>query len=76
MRDIQNPLKNILSLTQHHWDQADELDAIRETVQKAHICRTTAVGTEVYASSAETKVFCHRCKGRPCCQSDGAHLDL
>jgi hypothetical protein len=43
---------------------------VRTNFRKVCVCRTPALGGEVYASAAEEKVFYHTCKSR-CCPSCG-----
>ena len=49
---------------------AGEREAVRDNFRKVQMCRTPALGGEVYASAAEEKVFYHTCKSK-CCPSCG-----
>ena len=66
----QHPLKKILELTQDQWDHPAERAAVRDNFRKVCMCRTPALGGEVYASAAGEKVFYHTCKSK-CCPSCG-----
>jgi putative transposase/transposase-like zinc-binding protein len=64
---VQNDsIRKILTLTRPHWDIPGIRLAVRENFQKVTLCRTCALGAEVYASDAEEKVFPHPCKSRAC----------
>jgi hypothetical protein len=65
-----DPLRQILEQTQGQWERAGERSAVRDNFRKVLACRTPALGGEVYASAAETKVFYHTCKSK-CCPSCG-----
>ncbi len=62
----QQPLKQILNVTREQWDRAETRPAVRENFQKVTLCRTAALGAEVYASETEEKVVPHTCKSRSC----------
>src|SRR5271165_5678122 len=68
MKRTENPLKKILELTQDRWDHPAERAAVRDNFRKVCACRTPALGSEVYASTASEKVFYHPCKSK-CCPS-------
>ena len=70
MKRPENPLKKIFELTQDKWDHPDERSAVRDNFGKVCVCRTAALGGEVYASAAGEKVFYHTCKSK-CCPSCG-----
>jgi hypothetical protein len=65
-----HPLRRILELTRDQWDRPSERDAVRDNFRKVSVCRTPALGGEVYASAGEEKVFYHTCKSK-CCPSCG-----
>jgi hypothetical protein len=67
---INEPLKQVLQVTQHHWNNDRFRRAVRENFDKMVRCRTLELGGEVYASDTETKVVPHTCKSR-CCPSCG-----
>jgi hypothetical protein len=60
------PLKEILNMTREQWDRPDIRPAVRENFQKVTLCRTSALGAEVYASETEERVVTHTCKSRSC----------
>jgi hypothetical protein len=60
------PLKEILASTRAQWDQPDSRSSVRSNFDKVLKCRTEALGSDVYASSSEQKVFHHTCKSRAC----------
>jgi hypothetical protein len=62
----QQPLKLILNATRAQWDRAEMRPAVRENFEKVTLCRTSALGAEVYASVNEEKVVPHTCKSRSC----------
>jgi hypothetical protein len=66
MTHLIEPLKMILELTKSHWDRPGVRWVVRDTFHKALLCRTPALGAEVYASAAGEKVCCHTCKGKGC----------
>jgi hypothetical protein len=70
MRRTEHPLRRILELTQDQWDHPAERAAMRDNFRKVRMCRTPALGGEVYASAAGEKVFYHTCKSK-CCPSCG-----
>ena len=70
MNSAEQPLKQILQLTQDHWDQPSQWPAVRESFRKVCVCRTPALGGEIYASQSGEKVFYHTCKSK-CCPSCG-----
>ena len=61
-----DPLKQILSRTRPHWDQNETRPAVRWAFGKALQCRTPELGSEVYGSGKEERIFHHTCKSRPC----------
>ncbi len=69
-RKAEQPLKKILELTRDQWDQPGERPDLRDKFRKVLMCRTPALGGEVYASAAGEKVFYHTCK-TPCCPGCG-----
>ena len=70
MKQSDHKLRQILELTQDHWDHPAERAAVRDNFRKVRMCRTPALGGEVYASAAGEKVFYHTCKSK-CCPSCG-----
>jgi hypothetical protein len=70
MRHAEQPLRQILELTREHWDHPVVRDAVRDNFRKVLMCRTPALGGEVYASANREKVFCHTCKSK-CCPGCG-----
>jgi hypothetical protein len=63
---MKDPLKKILELTESSWDRPGVRFVVRDAFRKVLICRTMALGAEVYASEAGERVFCHTCKGKGC----------
>jgi len=63
-------LRQILELTHEHWDHPAVRDFVRQNFRKVRMCRTAALGGEVYASAAGEKVFYHTCKSK-CCPGCG-----
>jgi Putative transposase/Transposase zinc-binding domain len=61
-----NPLKQILSQTRSHWDRDQTRPSVRQAFRKALLCRTPALGAEVYASENQERVVFHTCKSRAC----------
>ena len=62
----QQPVKQILAATRDIWDRADTRQAVRENFNKVAVCRTPALGAEVYASETEEKLVYHTCKSKSC----------
>ena len=60
------PLKEILASTRSLWDHDGTRPCVRINFAKVLMCRTEALGSEVYASSTEQKVVQHTCKSRSC----------
>lgn len=60
------PLNQILSATREHWDREETRPAVRENFNKVTLCRTLALGAEIYASDKEEKIVPHTCKSRAC----------
>jgi hypothetical protein len=60
------PLKEILASTRALWDHDGTRAAVRTNFAKVLMCRTEALGSEVYASATEQKVVHHTCKSRAC----------
>jgi hypothetical protein len=60
------PLKQILMMNRDAWDHPGTRDCVRATLDKVLKCRTAALGSEVYASDAESKVVHHTCKSKAC----------
>jgi hypothetical protein len=60
------PLKEILASTRPLWDHDGTRPAVRTNFSKVLMCRTEALGSEIYASATEQKVVHHTCKSRAC----------
>ena len=60
------PLKQILNATREQWNRSETRTAVRKNFEKVTLCRTMALGAEVYASETEERVFPHTCKSRAC----------
>ena len=60
------PLKEILAATRGVWDSDAFRPAVRANFAKVLLCRTEALGSEVYASDTEQKIVHHTCKSRAC----------
>lgn len=65
-----DPLNKILLRTQLHWDSEKSRRSVRNAFRKSLLCRTPALGAEIYASENEEKVIYHTCKS-PACASCG-----
>ena len=61
MKRPEHQLKKILELSRDHWDHPAQRRSVRENFRQASMCRTAALGGEVYASAAGEKVFYHTC---------------
>ncbi len=61
-----DPLKKILHQTRPHWDREEIRASVRRAFLKTLLCRTPALGAEVYASENEEKVVYHTCKSSAC----------
>ena len=61
-----DPLRQILSRTQSHWNRADVRPSVKSAFRKALQCRTLELGAEVYASESTERIVYHTCKARPC----------
>ena len=60
------PLKDILTSTRPLWDHDGMRPSVRSNFAKVLVCRTEALGSEVYASSTEQMIVHHTCKSRAC----------
>ena len=60
------PLKEILSANRALWDHDGMRPSVRVNFNKVLMCRTEALGAEVYASSTEQMIVPHTCKSRAC----------
>jgi hypothetical protein len=60
------PLKQIIAATRSHWDNSQTRTAVRKNFERVLLCRTPALGAEVYASQNEEKFCYHTCKSRAC----------
>jgi hypothetical protein len=70
MNRLDNKLRWILELSKVQWDQPTTPATVRQNFRTVGMCRTPALGGEVYASATEQKVFYHTCKSK-CCPSCG-----
>ncbi|MBZ5722961.1 MAG: transposase [Acidobacteriia bacterium] len=61
-----NPLTQILSQTRSHWDRDEARSSVRRAFRSALLCRTPALGAEVYASENQERIVYHTCKSRAC----------
>lgn len=61
-----HPIKQILLETQAYWDRESTPAHVRENFAKIVMCGTIALGAEIYASEAESKLVFHTCKSRFC----------
>ena len=61
-----DPLKQIISITRPHWDRKETHPAARRAFRKAMLCRTLALGADVYASENEERTVCWTCKSPAC----------
>ncbi len=64
--ESKEPLKAIFASTRSIWDRSETRKSVRINFSKVLNCRTTALGSEVYASENEHKVVPHTCKSRAC----------
>jgi putative transposase/transposase-like zinc-binding protein len=60
------PLKQILTNARELWNHTGIRESARQNFHKVVVCRTAALGAEVFASDTEEKVFFHSCKSRSC----------
>lgn len=58
--------KKLLEDTRRYWDHDGTPPNVRANFLKVINCGTAALGAEIFASSTETKVVFHTCKGRSC----------
>lgn len=63
---LKDPLKSILADNRDLWDVPSTRPAVRENFTKVLKCRTAALGSEIFASSTESKLVHHTCKSRAC----------
>jgi len=75
MKRTESHLKRVFDLTQDNWDHPAERAAVRDNFRKVCMCRTAALGGEVYASTERENVFYHTCKSK-CCPSCGNRATL
>jgi len=61
-----HPLKEILEKTRWYWDHNDFSPAVRAAFRNALLCRTPALGAEVFGSEIGELVVYHTCKSRAC----------
>jgi len=60
------PLRQILTNSRELWDHPVIRKSARENFNRVTICRTAALGAEVFASEIEERVVFHTCKSRAC----------
>jgi len=60
------PMKEILVDAKQFWDHPDVRLSVRSNFRKVVECRTSALGSNVYASATEQKTVNHTCKSRAC----------
>src|SRR5271168_822617 len=70
MKRAPKKIKDILEKARPSWDRPGQRDTARINFCKVCLCRTAALGAEVFASSSSEKVVYHTCKSR-CCPSCG-----
>ena len=63
---LNDPLKSILADTRAIWDVASTRPSVRKNFAKVLHCRTPHLGSEIFASSTESKLIHHTCKSRAC----------
>src|SRR5262249_27401588 len=61
-----DPLKQILFQTLSYWDRDEARPAARRAFRKSLLCRTPALGAEIYASELDQRIVFHTCKGKAC----------
>ncbi len=61
-----DPLKQILEQTRWYWDHEGVRSDVRAAFRKALLCRTPALGAEVFASENGELIVYHTCKSRAC----------
>jgi hypothetical protein len=61
-----HPFKELLRSQREQWDQDGTPVHVRANFSKVCDCGTAALGAEVFASTTETRFFCHTCKSRFC----------
>ena len=60
------PLKQILQQTRWYWDHDGFRPDVRASFRNALLCRTPALGAEVFASEKRELIVYHTCKSRAC----------
>lgn len=66
VRRYRDPLRKILLQGRAHWDHDGVPREVRHVFEKMIVCRTAALGAEVYASEKAERVVYHTCKSRAC----------
>lgn len=66
VKRYRDPLRKILLQGRSRWDHDGVSPEIRRTFEKVIVCRTAALGAEVYASEKAERVVYHTCKSRAC----------
>jgi hypothetical protein len=59
-------LREVVISARALWDHEGFRGAVRENFNKVAVCRTAALGAEIYASETEEKVCFHPCRSRSC----------
>jgi hypothetical protein len=59
-------LSEILHKGRAYWDNEYVRPAVRDNFNKVTLCKTAALGAEVYSSGDEEKTVYHTCKSRTC----------
>jgi hypothetical protein len=65
-------LQKLLIDWRKHWDHDGYDRNARRVFLRAVHCKTTALGTRLYASENEEREFCNTCKSRMACSSCGS----
>ena len=60
------PLEQILRASRSYWDHPETRPAVRVNFDKVTLCRTPALGAEIFASATKEKIVYHTCKSRAC----------
>ena len=68
MKRWESEIGIILSMTKETWDTPTFNPWVRDTFRKVSLCRTQALGAEVFASDDGSHlIVCHTCKSWACC---------
>jgi hypothetical protein len=63
---LDESIKQILIETRPLWDHDHTRPSVRESFNRMILCRTPALGWQIYASDMEEKFIYHTCKARLC----------